>query len=99
MFYKTYQRIQFPLKPTAAKTLHKAQGATVDRVVEDLSQERTKKVPHIDYAALSRVKKLDVLYILNLIQAAYALDERVTPEMQRLSTEATLELLFPNAFE
>ena len=92
--YKTYQRIQFPLKPAAAKTVHKAQGATVDKVVVDLSQKTTRKVPHIHYVALSRVKKLDDLYILNLNQAAYALDERVTSEMQRLRTEAALELCY-----
>ena len=92
--YKTYQRIQFPLKPAAAKTVHKAQGATVAKVVVDLSQKKTRKVPHIHYVALSRVKKLDDLYILNLNQAAYALDERVTSEMQRLRTEAALELCY-----
>ena len=92
--YKTYQRIQFPLKPAAAKTVHNAQGATVDKVVVDLSQKKTRKVPHIHYVALSRVKKLDDLYILNLNQAAYALDERVTSEMQRLRTEAALELCY-----
>ena len=92
--YKTYQRIQFPLKLAAAKTVHKAQGATVDKVVVDLSQKKTRKVPHIHYVALSRVKKLDDLYILNLNQAAYALDERVTSEMQRLRTEAALELCY-----
>ena len=92
--YKTYQRIQFPLKPAAAKTVHKAQGATVDKVVVDLSQKKTRKVPHIHYVALSRVKKLDDLYILNLNQAAYALDERVTSEMERLRTEASLELCY-----
>ena len=92
--YKSYQRIQFPLKPAAAKTVHKAQGATVAKVVVDLSQKKTRKVPHIHYVALSRVKKLDDLYILNLNQAAYALDERVTSEMQRLRTEAALELCY-----
>ncbi|XP_033746958.1 uncharacterized protein LOC117332184 [Pecten maximus] len=37
---KTYQRVQFPLQPSAAKTVHKAQGATLDSVVVDLSQTR-----------------------------------------------------------
>ena len=82
------------MKPAAAKTVHKSQGATVDKVVVDLSQKRTRKVPHIYYVALSRVKKLDDLYILNLNQAAYALDERVTSEMERLQTEASLELCY-----
>ncbi|XP_069109665.1 ATP-dependent DNA helicase PIF1-like [Argopecten irradians] len=30
---KTYERIQFPLQPSAAKTVHKAQGATLTDVV------------------------------------------------------------------
>ena len=38
--YKTYQRIQFFLTPTSGKSIWKAEGATVDRVVADLSQEK-----------------------------------------------------------
>ena len=38
--YKTNQRIQFPLTPASGKSLWKAEGATVDRVVFDLSQEK-----------------------------------------------------------
>ena len=38
--YKTYQRIQFPLTPASGKSVWKAEGATVDRVVVDLSQEK-----------------------------------------------------------
>lgn len=34
----TYQRIQIPLRPAAGKTIHKAQGCTVDEIVVDLSQ-------------------------------------------------------------
>ena len=43
--YKTFQRIQFPLTPASGKSVWKAEGATVDRVVVDLSQENggTKK--------------------------------------------------------
>ncbi|XP_069105156.1 uncharacterized protein [Argopecten irradians] len=33
---KTFERIQFPLQPSAAKTVHKAQGATLDKVVFSL---------------------------------------------------------------
>ena len=39
MNYKTYQRIQFPLTPASGKSVWKAEGATVDRVVVDLSQQ------------------------------------------------------------
>lgn len=34
----TYQRIQITLRPAAGKTIHKAQGCTVDEIVVDLSQ-------------------------------------------------------------
>ena len=44
--YKTYQRIKFPLTPASDKSVWK--GATVDRVVVDLSkQTRQYQIPHI----------------------------------------------------
>ena len=93
--YKTYQRIQFPLTPASGKSVWKAEGATVDRVVVDLSQEKTiRKIPHIHYVALSRVKRLKDLYILNMNEASMALDDDVNVEMHRLRTEAVLELCY-----
>ena len=95
MCYKTYQKIQFPLTPASGKTVYKAEGATVDEVVVDLSQEKKiRTIPHIYYVALSRVKKLENLYILNLNEAAMDLDEQVTTEMHRLRTESALELCY-----
>ena len=93
--YKTYQRIQIPLRPASSKTVYKAEGATVDKVVVDLSQnKKIRKIKHIHYVALSSVKKLEHLCILNLHEAAMDLDERVTEEMQRLQTDAALELCY-----
>ena len=93
--YKTYQRIQFPLTPASGKSVWKAEGATVDRVVVDLSQEKTiRKIPHIHYVALSRVKRLKTLYILNMNEASMALDDEVNVEMHRLRTEAALQLCY-----
>ena len=93
--YKMYQRIQFPLRPAAAKTIHKGQGITEDEAVVDLTQHKgVRKVPHIHYVAFSRVRKLENLYILNLNEAAIGLDEQVNVEMQRLRTEASLELSY-----
>ena len=90
--YKTYQRIQFPLTPASGKSVWKAEGATVDQVVVDLSQDKKiRKIPHIHYVALSRVKKLENLYILNMNEGAIDLDKQVTTEMHRLRTEASLE--------
>ena len=92
--YKTFQRSQFPVTPASGKTVWKAEGATVDKVVVDLSQTQTKKIPHVHYVAFSRVKKLEDLYILNMNEAAIALDDDVNIEMQRLRTEASLELCY-----
>ena len=96
MNYKTYQRIQFKLTPASGKSVRKAEGATVYRVVVDLYQQtRQCKIPHIHYLALRRVKKLeDLSYILNMNKAAMALDDGVNVETQRLRTEAALELYY-----
>ena len=93
--YKMYQRIQFPLRPAAAKTIHKGQGITEDEAVVDLTRHKgVRKIPHIHYVAFSRVRKLENLYILNLNEAAIGLDEQVNVEMQRLRTEAALKLSY-----
>ena len=93
--YKTFQRSQFPLTPASGKTVYKAEGATVDRVVVDLSQKDRKYImPHMHYVAFSRVKKLENLYILNMNEDALAVDNDVNIEMERLRREASLELCY-----
>ena len=93
--YKMYQRIQFPLRLAAAKTIHKGQGITEDEAVVDLTQHKgVRKIRHIHYVAFSRVRKLENLYILNLNEAAIGLDEQVNVEMQRLRIEAALKLSY-----
>ena len=99
MNYKTYQRIQFPLTPASGKSVWKAEGAPVDEVVVEKSQfKKIRKIPHIHYVALSRVKKLENLYILNMNEGVIDLDKQVTTEMHtemhRLRTEASLELCY-----
>ena len=60
-----------------------------------MSQDKKiRKIPHIHYVALSRVKNLEELYILNLNEAAIDLDEQVNEEMQRLQTDAALEVCY-----
>ena len=41
----TIQRIQFPLQPSAGKTVYRAQGITLEEVVVDLSQKTVKTIP------------------------------------------------------
>ncbi|KAK3087854.1 hypothetical protein FSP39_011503 [Pinctada imbricata] len=96
--YKSYQRTQFPLKPAAAKTVHKAQGCTVDELVIDLSQTRTRKTPHIHYVAMSRVRRFENLHILNFNHSALGTDDRVKDEMKRLREEAKLELCYSSLY-
>ncbi|KAK3105661.1 hypothetical protein FSP39_002926 [Pinctada imbricata] len=97
--YKSYQRTQFPLKPAAAKTVHKAQGCTVDEIVIDLSQTRTRKSAHIHYVAMSRVRRFENLHILNFNYAALGTDDRVKDEMKRLREEANLELCYKTLYD
>ena len=93
--YKTFQRSQFPLTPASGKTVYKAEGATVDKVVVDLSQkDRKYKMPHMHYVAFSRVKKLEDLYILNMNENTLDVDNDVNIEMERLCREAALELCY-----
>lgn len=90
----TYQRIQFPLRPAAGKTIHKAQGCTIDKIVVDLSQSRVRKTPHIHYVALSRVRSVDKLHILNFNEQALTVDKKVVEEMERMRKEAPLKLCY-----
>ena len=53
-------------------------------------------MPHMHYVAFSRVKKLDDLYILNMNEDTMAIDNDVNIEMDRLRTEAVLELCYVN---
>ena len=68
------------MTPASGKTVYKAGGATVDRVVVDFSQaDRNGKphkyiMPHMHYVAFSRVKKLDDLYVLNMNEDTMAIE-------------------------
>ncbi|XP_062570615.1 uncharacterized protein LOC134232646, partial [Saccostrea cucullata] len=81
---KTYERVQFPLQPSAGKTIHKAQGATLSKAVISLAQTKQRKIPHIHYVALSRVRSLDSLFILDFNEKSLSKDDTVDKEMERL---------------
>jgi hypothetical protein len=80
------------LQPSAGRSVHRAQGSTLERVVVDLSQRKTRKVPHLHYVALSRVRSLEKLQILNFNEQALDVDEQVQKEMQRLHQDAVLKV-------
>ena len=83
-------RKQFPLRPAAAKTIHRSQGDTESRMVVNLETRRT--IPHIHYVGLSRVTTINGLFITDLCEDKIAVSNDVQTEMQQLRTEGQLPL-------
>lgn len=97
---------QVPLKLGYAITVHKSQGQTFDGVVADLSKCFT---PGLGYVALSRVRTLNDLVILDINDRAFAIDKRskkITNYVKRqglksraefIANQETYELLLTNS--
>jgi len=83
-------RKQFPLRPAAAKTIHRSQGDTETKIVVNFNTRRT--IPHIHYVGLSRVTTFEGLYITDLCENKIAVHPDVKMEMNRLRTIAKLKL-------
>ena len=80
-------RQQFPLRPAAAKTIHRCQGDTLGKAVVDFPVSARE---HMHHVGLSRVRNSSALHILNLIENKIKVSEKVKNEMSRLRTEVTL---------
>ena len=85
-------RRQFPLRPSAAKTIHCCQGDTLDEAVVDLPSS---KQEHMHYVALSRLRNILGLHILNLNEKKIAVSKKVQEEMTRLRENALLNSHIP----
>jgi len=83
-------RKQFPLRPAAAKTIHRSQGDTETTVVVNFETRRA--IPHIHYVGLSRVKTIEGLHITDLCEDKIAVSAAVQKEMENLRTERKLDL-------
>ena len=59
-------RKQFPLRPAAAKTIHRSQSDTESRIVVNF--DTTNAIPHLHYVGLSRVKTIEGLHITNMCE-------------------------------
>ena len=86
-------RKQFPLRQSAAKTIHRSQGDTLDQVVVDFSSPR--RQAHTHYVALSRVRTLDGLFILNLCDNKIKISNDVKQEMTVLRSDRKFKLSLP----
>jgi hypothetical protein len=75
-------RKQFPLRPAAAKTIHRSQGDTEQKIVVNFNTRRA--LPHIHYVGLSRVTTIEGLYITDLCEEKIAISPHVVAEMQVL---------------
>ena len=84
-------RKQFPLRPAAAKTVHRSQGDTQTQIVVNLNTRRA--IPHIHYVALRRVTTMEGFYITDLCENKIAVDPKVE-EMLELRTQRSLQLCF-----
>ena len=74
-------RRQFPLKLCWASTIHKVQGLTTESIVVSFEG---RFFAGQAYVALSRVKTLKGLYILNFDEKKIFVDKAVSEEMERL---------------
>lgn len=84
-------RKQFPLRPAAAKTIHRSQGDTETRVVVNFGTRR-RAIPHMHYVGLSRVTTIEGLYITELSEDKITVSSEVEKHMKYIRTEGKLEL-------
>ncbi|KAK2724650.1 hypothetical protein QYM36_001219 [Artemia franciscana] len=85
------ERFQFPLRPSSAKTVHIAQGDTLEEVAIDLTGSRA--FPHIHYVFLSRAKSLQGLKIVQLNETKISVSPDVQEEIKRLRQYSPLSVL------
>ena len=90
-------RKQFPLRPAAAKTIHRSQGDTKTKIVVNFSTKRT--IPHIHYVGLSRVTTFEGLNITDLCENKITVHQDVAKEMERLRTSAKLSLCVSQLYD
>ena len=85
-------RRQFPLRPAAAKTIHRCQGDTLEEAVVDLPASTRE---HMHYVGLSRLRNISGLHILNLNEKKIAISKKVEAEMCKLRSEVSLKNASP----
>ena len=74
-------RKQFPLRLSAAKTIHRCQGDTLTEAVLDFPSAKRE---HMHYVALSWLRSTSGLHILNMNENKIAVSKNVQEEMTRI---------------
>ena len=69
------------MRPAAAKTIHRSQGDTEQKIVNFNTR---RAIPHIHYVGLSRVTTIEGLYITDLCEQKIAVNPHVKAEMESL---------------
>ena len=78
-------RKQFPLTPAEAITIHKSQGSTIDKAAISFKGTIQK---HMVYVALSRLRTLEGLRLLDFDPKKISVEPLVQQEISRLRTDA-----------
>ncbi|CAG2216636.1 unnamed protein product [Mytilus edulis] len=86
--YKFLRR-QFPIRLSAAKTIHKSQGSTLETVAVYFGSRRNQ---HMHLVGISRAKNMSGLNILALNEEKLAVSPEVIFEMERMREDAQLSL-------
>ena len=87
-------RCQFPLRPAAAKTIHRCQGDTLNEAVVDFPASTRE---HMHYVGLNCVRNSSALHILNLTENKVKVTEKVKGEMSGLRTQSLVPLAVSQA--
>ena len=79
---------QLPLRLAYAITIHKAQGMTLDKAKINLAKAFT---PGMGYVALSRVRRLEDLYLMGINQMALTVSEEARQLDEDLKYQSRME--------
>jgi ATP-dependent exoDNAse (exonuclease V) alpha subunit len=86
-------RLQFPIQLATARTIHRAQGLSLDRLA--FNPQNVSK-HGLSYMALSRVRSKEQLYLLHSIcSRKFHVEQLVADEMFRLRADAKYKISIP----